>query len=342
MGVIAIRRVSRKLPAFLAAAALTVGLVSASAHAAVAHSARAARTTVALSSGGLQFRADGHLWALQVNADDDGSATVSISTGYLHGFESHVWVFARVPARDYRFSQSAGTFSLDTGSSLAPVASLNLRFTATSHKAASCGKGSGINFKGSLRGSVTLVTGLRHVRFHAAHATFSGQNLLTVSRKCTPPVQCSGGAWIAGLAGTGTKTMAQGNAADPFGRVPFVVTISRLVKLSRPRYAVRDDGAVVKTSAPVFNSGAKSLTVQAPNATIVTGGAVLSHAVIVIPRTVSCTAGGIRHVELVDQYIEARYSSQAGHVLTAHTILTGALSVKPSGFGFFVIVTKVS
>jgi hypothetical protein len=346
MGITEIARTPRRAPAFLAAlaaAALTFGLVSVSAPAtaAPAHPAGAAGT-VALSSGGVRFRADGHEWSLQVNADSNGTVTVSIGTAYLHGFEVHTWLFSHVPGHDYTFSQSAGKFSLDTGRSLSPIASLNLRFTATSRKAASCAKGSGTNFKGSLTGSVTLVTGLRRVKFHSARATFSGQNLLAVSRKCVAPVQCAGGAWIAGVPGSGSKTMAQGNTADPFGRLPFVVTVSRLASLSHPRGTVREDAALVKTSAPVFDSRAKSLTVQAPNASIVTGGAVLSHAAAVIPKTVSCVAGGKRHAEIIDQYFATAYSSRAGRVFTAHTLLTGNLSVKPSGIGTFLIVTKAS
>lgn len=324
----------------VACAALGLAAVAAAAPVGAAAASPAKSATInSLTSGGVRFRADGHTWTLQVNAASDTTVTISIGTPYLHGDEEHVWVFHRVPGVTFSVNGSTGRATLNTHRALSPVAALDLTFTATSHSRADCTSGSGTNFSGSLSGSITLTTGLRRIRFHAAHAIFSRRNLVDVSHNCVPPRPCGGAVWTVG---TGKATTASGSTPSPYEAVPFEATVTKAVKLARPANAVRADSAVISAPKPTFDAGAKSLAVKGSRSGIVTGQAVLSHAVVVEPVAVPCTSGGKEHVEILTSYLATRYASKPGHQFKARTLLSGTLTVAPTGIGAFVIVSKES
>lgn len=316
---------------------LTVATAGAPARAAAGSRARSA-TINSLTSGGVRFRADGHTWSLQVNAASDTTVTVSIGTPFLHGTEEHVWVFHNARNVAFRVNESTGRATLNTHSSLSPVVALDLTFTPTSRKKSDCMTGSGTEFTGSLSGRIALATGLRRVKFRAAHATFSRRNMVDVSHRCVPPRPCGGGVWTSGT----SPTMVSGSTPSPFEPVPFEATVTKVVKLTRPANASRADSAVIKAPEPVFDSAANSLTVKGSSSGIVTGQAVLSHAAVIEPLAVPCTSGGKNHVEILTEHLGTTYASKAGHPFKARTLLSGTLAVKASGLGMFVIVSKGS
>jgi hypothetical protein len=322
------RRVPVSRP--LAVTGAVIVWLAALAAAAPASPAAAAGASYSLISGYASFKADGHTWHLGVLAASGTTMTVLISTPHLGGSEVHHWDFKPLPAADFKVDPTTGHATLDSHSALAPVASLALSFTPTSHVKATCATGSGTDFTGELSGSVSLVTGLQGLKFRTTHASFSTPNTLEVSHACTAPVPCVSQQWVFGLSpeviGATTGTASES-----------VVTQTATIK--KPAGATLTVTAGMSTPVPVFDKSAKSLTVQGSKSGLITGTAVISHPSVAEPFAGSCTMDGKNYSEHGTEYAGATYSSPAGKQFQARTILSGTLTLKPTGAGLFDIVT---
>jgi hypothetical protein len=325
----------------LMGAALAVALSLATLGAAAAPASAATNLSYFLTAGTVGITSGGHTWKLNVSLIGGSSGgpviiDVLIETPHLNGTEIHDWGM-QMPGADFTVNKTTGAATINSHSDLSPVASLNLSYKPASHTAGTCSSGSETDYLGSLTGSVTLTTGLKGLKLSDATATFSTPNSLKVDSACVPPLACSFASWGGGLGGAKTAPIAAGIAAGTPGHPVHFTDVTRHVSLAAPTGATRTDGADVSTTAPVFNSTAKSLTVKGLASGAVTGSGVISKAKLVVPSTETCTLEGTTYTQTSTAYDEASWSSSKQ--FEAQTILTGTLKVATTGSGEFVNIT---
>ena len=90
--------------------------------------------------------------------------------------------------------------------------------------------------------------------------------------------------------------------------------------------------------APVFNSTAKSLTVQGTAGSAVTGSGLISQSTVSLGNTEPCTLAGKTYTQHAVTFAGATFISPAGQQFEARTILTGTLKVSATGSGEFTRV----
>jgi hypothetical protein len=301
------------------------------------------------NAGAAVKTANGQSWIMSV-ADTNVADTLTIAitrtvTAGGTGSEEHQWTF-NVLASALTFDTSTGVGALKGGSATTPVATIDLNFKATSHKAATCTSGSETIYTGTLSGEAKLVTGLTGGgTVGGTSVTFnvkgSAPQILVDSGCVTPIDECLPETTFDSTT-TGSKPAAGGLDGTEDGTKFDFVLVARKTTLSSPKGAVRTDAAEVDTSPPSWNAKTGVLSVTTSSAGIVTGSATLSGGTVKT-STFPCSYGGKSYTMHITQNTTANYASPAGQDITAHTSLTGTLAVAASkGTGVIDIVTASS
>lgn len=341
----------RHAPRLLAIAVLATGSLVASVAAASAGSAAtagAARPAIAgayfFTSGTASLKGGGRTWEFTYSETPSigprpWDLGLGITTAYRGGEEIHSWA-TTMPGPDFRVSLATGDATIDSHSSLSPLASLSLSFNATSHKKAACKSGSEEVFSGTLKGAVTIHTGLKGVTVSDAHASFKNASTLTVDAGCVAPLPpCVPLSSWAGPVTSPSAPAAAGMTVGAPGHQLNFTDAGRQVHLKAPTSnTTREDAGYIRAAAPKFSSATKSLSVSSSASGVVTGSAKLAHGTVVVSSTQTCTLLGKTYTEHRTVYL-ASFSSPGGNKFAAHTILSGTIKVGSSGRGEFSIVT---
>ncbi len=338
------RRRTMRLAAGISGAALAATSASAGSASASPTAQHAKIQDFTFSTGAGHLTGAGHTWSLNISIEAFGSIGINaigfgITTPHLGGTEHHTWG-GQLASADLSVS-SAAVMTLNSRSSLSPVASLNLTFTPASHKTESgdCISGKDIVYTGALKGSVRLSTGLKGLKLRAAHLSFGGHNTLTVSKDCVlAPCQIT--TWDSTSGRPGTAAFATGGTIAVPGHSASTAIIQRIVKLPGKNKLVRFDLWAILTRAPAFIKSSKSLSVTSSAAGLVTGAATLSRGRPSGPPPGTlkvCDFDGRKYAQTYTQYLNARYEST--RPFEAHTILNGTVKVKRSATAYFDIVT---
>lgn len=326
----------------LALAGLATSIVPASASPAAP---RAGIDSFIFTSGVGHLTGGGHKWSLTIGIEALGGGTginvfgLQISTPHLGGTEYHTWG-GQLSADDLSVSPTA-FMTLNSQSSLSPVASLNLTFRPASHKTQTrdCVSGKDVVYTGTIKGSVRLNTGLKGLKLGAAHFSFGSHSLLTVSHDCVSS-PCHLTFWDTISGPPKATPYAGGTSIVIPGRTAVSTSIQRTVTIPGTSRLGRSDVWTIPAKAPTFNKSSKSLSVTSTSTGLVTGAATLAHG----KRSGSpfgtsriCYINGTKYAQTDTQYLDARY--EASRPFEAHTILNGTVKVKRSGTGRFDIVT---
>ena len=175
----------------------------------------------------------------------------------------------------------SGKATLNSGTSLSPVATVNVSFVPKKKKVSACPVfGTETVFTGTVKGSVHIVTGTKPVSItlssKAASFTSEGTSTLTVS-PCLFSLPCFGDGWSAPESSTGIpfgKVGAAGIGIYEGKSLVYSVTVIRQTELKKATAFIREDEATQDVSAPKWNAKSKTLTVGASG--IVTGSGVLT------------------------------------------------------------------
>jgi hypothetical protein len=302
------------------------------------------RPQFSLQTGSLRVRGGGHAWELSASIFGGGSgpalAEVDLSATHGHGGELHSWEFADMPQRDASFHAATGRVSVDSGASLSPVAGLSLTFRPASHARATCASAdfNGTVYTGSVTGTIRLVTGLDGVRFRRVDVRFGRSSSVDVYRggNCQGPDTCTWDDWFLGGR---PGVLALGLQAGPPGRKVFTAGLATDTVLSKSRQIDRIDVAAMTTAVPAFSKRRHRLVITTSRTGLITGSAVIRHAVSQGPESSPCTVGKTRYSVRTDGYF-GRYASAAGQRIVAHMYLAPTWLAR-SGPGAFDIVTSI-
>jgi hypothetical protein len=327
---------------FLAAATLTIGTLAASVATASAGSATGDAATYAFTSGSVNLKGGGHTWALGVSVTSGVKPRpwlvgIQITTPERGGQELHSWG-TTMPAGDFS-PKPTGAATINSGSSLRPIATLSLTYAPTSHKRAACSFGSEVVYSGTLSGSVKLTTALKGLKLSGKKLSFKRPNTLIVDDGCVPVhPPCDFSNWT-GPESFNAGPVAAGITAGAPTRQESFSEVARTVALSAPTSkTTRIDLTTMKAKAPTFSKSAKTLSVTSSASGAVTGSATLSHARVAFSQTLMCSLPGQTYTEHETEY-SAAFASPAGKHFESHTILTGTIKVAGSGAGAFTLVT---
>jgi hypothetical protein len=311
-------------------------------------------STLSLGNAGTSVTtSNGMTWTLvvgwdQVIAGEAPSMSIGLErtvTAGGTGYEIHDWNFQPTTAT-LKFNATTGVGTLNTGTQTNPVAKVDLAFKATSNKAATCTTGSEKVYSGTLKGKLTLVTGL------TGGGTVGGTSLsftlatpdITVDSACVPPATNDCLASSAFISSTDVTSPLAGGLWGNFGGQSFAaVSVETETALKAPKDATRIDGAEVDAAAPKYDATTKVFSVTTSASGIVTGSATLSGGTVKKVKT-TCSFGGKTYKVTASNDQDANYSSPAGKAITADTSLSGTLTVaNATGTGDFDIETsKVS
>jgi hypothetical protein len=325
------------LPMAAQAAAAGVASATTSPHAALTLTS----TSLGLD-GATVTTANGTKWYLTIgasNASIDGGvgheATMELArqakVGGRTSDELHAWTF-NTSATTFKFSTTTGDGTVDTGSLASPVAMIDVKFTATAHTTATCLSGKETLYTGTLSGEAKLVTGLSgggtvggsSVAFRAS--IDGSKPTVTVDDDCTTPFPCPTSTEVVFAAAPKYPSPLFVEGGDGFisGKNIDLVTISNDVTLSSPKGATRDDDAFIEAAPSTWDQATKTLKVTTSKTGIVTGSAVLvggKSSSFPFPCTV---AGKSSHV--TETGYTAKFSSPAGHAITAHNKIGGTIT----------------
>lgn len=306
---------------------------------------------VLFQSAGASLKADGHTWLVSVQYTDAGTPTglgsgIAVNVQRLvtgvTSFEGHSWS-ADAKGAKFTANSVSGKATLSSGTSLSPVATVNVSFVPKKKKVSACPVfGKETVFTGTVKGSVHIVTGTRPVSItlssKAASFTSEGTSTLTVS-PCLFNIPCFGDGWSAPESSTGIpfgEVGAAGTAIYEGKSLVHFVTVIRQTELKKATAFIREDEATQDVSAPKWNSKSKTLTVGASG--IVTGSGVLTggkgstHA-----SPEGCYIEGKKHNETYSIYLGAKLSKWKAFV--GHTVLSGNLTASSKGVGGITIYT---
>jgi hypothetical protein len=306
---------------------------------------RAGIDSFIFTSGVGPMNGGGHKWSLTIGVEALGGGTginvigLQISTPHLGGTETHSWG-GQLPATDLSTS-AAAVMTLNSRSSLSPVASLNLTFRPTSHQTQTrdCVSGKDVVYTGTLKGSVRLNTGLKGLKLGAAHFSFGRDSTLTVSHDCVSS-PCHVTFWDTISGPPGAAPFASGASTIVSGRAAAYAGIQRTVTIPGVNRLGRSDRWTIPAKAPAFSKASKSLSVTSTTVGLITGTATLAHGKpsgSPLGTSRICSINGTKYAQTDTQYLDARY--EASRTFEAHTILNGIVTVKRSGTGRFDIVT---
>jgi hypothetical protein len=301
-----------------------------------------------LSGAATVKTSNGVSWTLSVaDSNQTGGLEVAltrtVTTGGA-GDEEHIWTF-NSKASSLKFSASTGDATAIGGTATGKVATVDLTFKATSHKAATCSSGSETVYTGTLTGELELVTGLtgggtvgsKSVTFNAPDTTPQ----VSVDSDCVVPTDdCVASTLFGSGAASGTSE-AVGITETTSGKVFDFVSVIRELKLSTPKGSGRDDIAIVQAAAPSWDSGTGVLSVSTSASGIVTGSAKLSGGKATTTSS-PCTWQGKKYTVKSTENTTAKYASPAGKAITAHTSLTGDLAAPASTKNALYFIATVS
>jgi hypothetical protein len=307
---------------------------------------RASDLTLA-EDGATVTTSNGQSWVLTV-ADSDTTNSLGVGltrtvTSGGTGFEAHLWNFDS-SASTLTFNASTGIGTVKGGSVTSPVATIDLTFTATSHKAADCTSGSETIYSGTLTGEAKLVTGL------TGGGTVGGTSLKFDATGSTPQIQVDNGCVapptdectndiIYASGATETTPVSSGDFGPLDGKAYDEVGVERMTDLAKPAGATRGDLAGVTTPAATWNASTHTLSVTTTSAGIVTGSATLTGGK---PSTTTstCTYAGKKYKISSTLDETATYASPSGKAITAHDSLGGNLVVaNDTGHAFYDVGT---
>jgi len=322
---------SRTLSLSLALASAAVLLAAAPSGAAVANAAPASSTSITFFSGSATFRVGGHAW--RVSVTNVGGVVHFTDIGIATGHETDSWDF-NLARSILTVNQRTGDATLNSRNSFSPVAFVKLKFTTTKRRKASCTSGSETNFSGSVSGSLTLIANHRGLKFHSAHARFTGGSI-SIDHDCitrTPPSLCAPGVWNIGSRTVNVAGTAQ---ALPGERTTFVASIFETVNLKAPAGAMMNIGVFGSSGKPVFNSSKKTLQVSARG--VISGAALMKASGPPAVNSFPCVLGG-KHFKARDVTYTASFASPKGRQFQARSIVAGLLKAPRSGFSLFDII----
>jgi hypothetical protein len=282
-------------------------------------------------SGNASVTAGGHKWSIVVDADvtpgQASAISIGIDTPHLGGLEEHVWGGSL--ATGVTLSPSL-QLTINSGNQLAPIGSVSLTFKPTSHKteSANCLTGSEVVYSGTFSGSVTLNTGLKGLKIKGSNLKFAGSNTLTNQETCVL-APCAWSSWESS-SGNGNP-FANGMTFNYPGRKEVTdVSIDNTVALRKDLSLFRLDSYLVPNSPdPKFSKSAKSLSVSAGSAGLITGAATLTHGKPgpdLQSNQKTCKFNGKVYSVTGTRYSKATFSTSKP--FEAHTILAGTVKVK--------------
>lgn len=292
---------------------------------------------------------NGDSWWLTVgwfNADSSaGSAVAQVgleheTTKTITGWEVHAWTF-HVKSSTLSFNDKTGTLNLGTEAS--PVAKLDLTFTTTSSKAATCTSGKETDYLGKLKGTGSLVTGLKGGGTVKGTFTFNVTTPeIVVDQGCVPPAANSCGAiLVAGSGGSSPSTPAvfAGTFTDGSAGAVNVVGIDAITTLVSPKGATRQDTvARVDKKGQVFATYTGSAVKLASSGGLVTGSATINGGKPT-SSTFPCSYKGKNYKEAFHTDDPADYAGS----FTAKPAIGNVLTVpKSSKSAFYEVVTSTS
>jgi hypothetical protein len=312
-----------------------------------ARPARTAATQISLNEDGATVKtANGQSWTMTV-ADTNAAYSLQVSllrpvTAGGTGSEEHDWGFPTA-AGTLKFTPSTGVGTVKGGTGTGSVASIDLTFKATAHRAGACSSGSETIYTGTLSGEAKLVTGLTgggtvggtSVAFNAKGTTPT----VFVDSGCVPVVNTCFASTILVSGGNASAPAAEGYGEVVAGKKDSQVSVVHQVLLSAPSGAFRDDEGVVDTPYPTWNATTKTVSVTTTSAGIVTGSATLTGG---SPKKTSssCSFAGKSYTLTSTTDETANYASPAGKAITAHTSLSGNLVAPNSkGTGYYEVTT---
>lgn len=287
----------------------------------------------------------GTSWILSVTDSNQQSALqVSITrsvTTIGDGQESHTWSFD-TPASSLVFNTKTGSGTVTGGAATSPIAKIQLTFTTKRRSREACGTGSETMYKGFLKGTAEIVSGLPR------GGTVGGTRLGFGAKGSAPDVvvgTCTGtsdtclSSVVADSPYSPAGVYAQAESTVEDGKQIAEISVSRTVHLTSPSQASRTDAALVTPpTPPKWNNKTHVLTVTSTRGGMVTGSATISGGA---PSSFSfsCKFGGKRYKVSVVTDTNARYWSPEGDALTGHTVLSGNLLAPRAGTGLYYVTT---
>ncbi|MGA2208550.1 MAG: hypothetical protein ABSH30_02840 [Acidimicrobiales bacterium] len=344
------RRVVRSSVATVALAALCVAAPLAAMAAAPAV-ALAATPTYTLGNTAVAVKtSNGETWDLSIVWTEVVAGSASFSVGLERtvttggaGFEEHAWMIP-VKSTTFTFNSSTEVGTLNATSETTPLATVDLNFKGTSKKAATCTSGSEEIYSGTLSGKIALVTGLTGGGTVGSTTKTTTFNLGTPEVKsdlsCIPPttVDCANTSDFVSTLTPKTSPDGVGINGEEEGISFDYVGVDRGVTISKPAGTTREDGAGIEKGAMSYNKTTKVFSVGSSTAGIITGSATLTGGTVKTTTT-TCTSGG-KKVTLTETFDDtAKYTSPTGKSLTAHTSLTGTLTVASNTTGAYGVTT---
>jgi hypothetical protein len=285
---------------------------------------------------------NGTSWTMSLDDSNDvGGLGIGIGrtvTAGGAGDEEHLWTF-NSKASSLTFNKTTGDATVVGGSSTGKVATIDVTFKATSHKAGTCSTGSETVYTGTLSGEAELVTGLsgggtvggKSVTFNLAPSEVTVDSDCVVNiDECTASTLFVSGTSAGPIEAVGISETESGKPAD-------LVSTIRELKLSTPKGAMRDDITLVQAAPASWDSKTGVLSVTSTSSGIVTGSATLSGGKSTT-TSFSCTWKGKTYKVTSLENLTANYASPAGKAITAHNSIGGNLAAPTSAkdAGFFI------
>jgi hypothetical protein len=247
----------------------------------------------------------GQKWVLSPSYSSGGLAIEL----YHHagGYEYHTWTFT-VPESSLARGRHDTWRLAPPSSSTAPVARVDVLFTATHHSAGVCKTGSETTYTGTLKGKVELTTGFKHVgQLGSKSMSFAHVSLL-IDRSCTTkPVPAACATYTtADVIGSGNSYF-YGSSSKAYS----YLVVGNSETLSKPSGAYRYDevdliGASKRGSDSLQMSGKKGERVSGSITVTGKGSPAVS--------TYSCHISHKRHTETVSEWFTMSVkSSIVGH-----------------------------
>ncbi|MGH9171504.1 MAG: hypothetical protein ACRD0Z_11625 [Acidimicrobiales bacterium] len=296
-------------------------------------------TTAAIASldldGATVKTSNGVSWSLTVDASSTGAVELvleRLDTKGGTGDEIYSWDLGTATVGDLKFSTSTGVGTVNTGTKAVPLATVDVTFKATAHKADVCSSGSETSYTGTLSGEAELVTGLtgggtvggKSLKFTVSNA--GSKPTVTVDKDCSLALDCPATTDVTFSAvPSGTSPLFLEGASGPLnGKVYDLVTISSSAKLAKPAGATRLALAYLEAAPAKWDKSTSTLSVAASTSGLITGSATLSGSQE-FSFSLPCTTGG-KKSSVTETAYAANLSSPAGHALAAHFDLLGKVA----------------
>jgi hypothetical protein len=332
-----------RLPRVFGAAALTAGLFAlalpvgpALASTARASTGTASPAATAPPTYSLEFvtsaKAVGHTWAIDFSFDGT-AVNVGVATVYGSGStaEDHSWTttsaFTSAGIKDLKVTRT-GHATFNTGKALNPVLAANVAFTPVKAVKEACAHGSGIGYAGRVSGTLSLVTGLRGVKFALK---FTGKTAaeLGADKSCVPPVPpvkaiCTGGNWLIGGGSTPFTTDGISGQQILGSKPKWQDTIAVSGIKTASKLVTRGLLLSANGPAPTVNTAKKTFSVAGSGA--ITGAAVVGYNQSFTPPAQLCSFNGKQYKETTTGYFGQ--TIKVTKAFQGHTVLAGQVSMK--------------